>query len=463
MAAKLLLYRERHEKYRTFVPNGKQNEFIQLDSFIRIFSAGNGVGKSALMVNVIANLTAPPRHTNQWFTTYRDFKRPNRGRIVSTNTNIQQNIIPELKKWLPAGKWSCEKRGKAYEAYWKVGDCEFDIMTYEQDEAEFESVTLDWLLFDEPPPYRIYAASVARFRFGGFIGIFMTPLSDAAWLYDELILKDNGARVRVTYAEVEDNCKQHGVRGILDHSHIEQMIAQYTDDEKEARTKGRFMHLRGLIYKDYGQIHRIKPFALSPELYTIYMALDPHPRTPHACLWMAVDHNGTKFVIDELFTACNTDELAAKILALESSKGYNVVRRIIDPMAFVKDQTKDVPILQEQLSLKGLYFEAASKDLTAGILRVQQSLQYGIKDGVITKSPELYVFDTCSRTEYEFKRYVWDEWSPAMSEKRNPRSTPRDRDDHMMECLYRLLLLEMTHMYRVHDDITIPANPFSGY
>jgi len=111
MAAKQILYRQRYEKYRYFEPNGKQNEFLQLDSFIRIFSAGNGVGKSALMVNVIANLTAPINHTNKWFKGMGNIRRPNRGRIVSTSTNIQQNIVPELKKWLPQGRFTAEKRG----------------------------------------------------------------------------------------------------------------------------------------------------------------------------------------------------------------------------------------------------------------------------------------------------------------------------------------------------------------
>lgn len=436
------------------------NEFLKLESFVRIFSAANGVGKTAAMVNMIANMTAPERHVNPYFADLLKFKRPNRGRIVSTSTNIQANIIPELKKWLPKDKYLCEKRGKNFDSYWKIGDCEFDIMTYEQEPQEFESVTLDWICFDEPPPYRIYAASVARFRFGGAIFVYMTPLSDAQWIYDDLILKES-ERVRVVYADVEANCKQHGIRGILEHADIEQMISQYTEDEREARTSGKFMHLRGLIYKSYSDVHRIAPFPVDGN-YSIYMALDPHPRTPHACLWVAVDTNGTKFVIDELFIEGSTDDLAARIHALETAKGYSVVRRIIDPMALVKDQTKDVPVLQEQLAAKGLYFEPASKDLSAGILRVNQALQFGMSDGVLVKSPELYVAKTCVRVDWEFKRYVWQEWSPGTSEKRGANPHPRDKDDHMMECLYRILLLEPTFVYP-SESVSIQVNKFTGY
>ena len=133
-------------------------------------------------------------------------------------------------------------------------------------------------------------------------------------------------------------------------------------------------------------------------------------------------------------------------------------------MALVKDQIKDVPILQDQLATLGLYFLPASKDLSAGILRVQQSLQFGQENGIITKAPELYIFNTCTRTDYEFKRYVWDEWSVRMQEQRNAKAKPKDKDDHMMENLYRLLLLEPKHYPQEFDeDVNINHSPITGY
>lgn len=459
-----LARRKKEERYRYFVPNGKQKEFNDQDSFIRIFSAANGVGKTGNMANVIAHMTCPIY--NKWFDTdfFRNSPKSSRGRIVSTGTNIQANIVPELKKWFPKGQWTTSKGGKVFESQWKVNDHSFDIMTYEQDPAEFESVTLDWIWFDEPPPYKIYAASVARFRFGGTIYITMTPLSDSAWIYDELIL-DEKTKKTVTYAEVEDNCKKHGTRGILEHDNIEQMIAEYTEDEREARTKGRFMHLAGLVYKSYQQrVHWIEPFNLNPGHHTVYCALDPHPRTPHAVMWLAVDRNGTKYIVDELFTTGSPEEMVALIRAKEQEKGWNIRMRIIDPMAYVPDQNKDMPILQEQLAKLGLYFEKASKDLSSGILRVQQALSYGVEDSIIVKAPELYVFNTCTRTDWEFKRYIWDEWSPIMQDRRQPKKKPRDKDDHMMECLYRLMLLEPRYLDPTTESpVMFETNEFTGY
>lgn len=452
------------EKYRYFIPNGKVNEYLQQTDFIRIFSAANGVGKTAVACNIIANLTCSIYNNFFKISFFENFKKPNRGRIVSTGTNISENIVPELKKWLPKGQYTTSKGGKLFESKWKINNSSFDIMTYEQDSAEFESVTLDWVWFDEPPPYKIFAATVARFRFGGVIYITMTPLSDAAWIYDEIVLNE-AKQKSVIYANIEENCKEHGIRGILEHSNIEQMIAEYTDDEKEARTTGKFMHLKGLVYKEYNEkVHFIKPFKIGTN-YSVYCALDPHPRTPHAVMWLAVDNQGTKYIIDELFTEGAPDELAGKIKAKENEMGIVPRYRIIDPMALVKDQTKNVPILQDQLNSLGLYFHPASKDLTVGILRVKQALHFGMEDCIVTKSPELYIFNNCQRTDWEFKRYTWDEWSPRMREQKTAKLKPKDKDDHMMENLYRLLLLEPKFIPPESDDgeMYMDINTITGY
>src|SRR3990167_10906993 len=108
------------------------------------------------------------------------------------------------------------KGDKHFESIWKTDNgWEWDIMSYEQDAKEYESSTLGWCWFDEPPPEAIFKATVARMRKGGIIFISETPLY-AAWLYDHVIanpdkeLASKGQRVYIE-AEVEDACKQHGI------------------------------------------------------------------------------------------------------------------------------------------------------------------------------------------------------------------------------------------------------------
>ena len=153
-----------------YVPNGKIEEFIKIvgkGTFISALIAGNGVGKSCAGVNIIANLIFDDVK-NKYFD-YPIFRKfpfsEKRGRIISDPTTIQQTLIPELKKWFPLNKYVTSKAGKGYEYNWMTNsNHKFDILTYEQEIKEFESATLSWVWFDEPPPLAIYKASIARLR-----------------------------------------------------------------------------------------------------------------------------------------------------------------------------------------------------------------------------------------------------------------------------------------------------------
>lgn len=190
-----LAYQKLYEKYRFFVPNGKAEEFIdrvgENKYFVSLFSAANGVGKTATGVNILANMFWPcgnPYFQQPMFT---DYPFPlKKGRIVSDSTTIAEAIIPEMKKWFPNDKYVTSKKGKNYEYNWKTNTgFDFDLMTYNQSLSEFESVNLSWAYFDEPPPEAIYKATVSRMRRGGFIFIAATPLMGSAWMYDKIYTK----------------------------------------------------------------------------------------------------------------------------------------------------------------------------------------------------------------------------------------------------------------------------------
>jgi phage terminase large subunit-like protein len=378
-----------------------------------------------------------------------------RGRIVSDPTNIEKNLIPTLKEWFPKGRYKTSKAGKHFDSHWTTDTgFEFDIMSYEQDAKEFESATLGWAWFDEPPTEAIFKATVARMRKGGIIFISETPLY-AAWLYDHIIanpdpdLAVKGQRVYIE-ADVEDACKQHGIRGHLEHEHIERMIAEYTEDEKQARVHGKFQHLIGLRFKQFSRaIHVVRPFNVNYNDFSVYEALDPHDRTPDAVNWIAVDRKGHKFVVDELWLKCQggTEELAHRIK--DKASQYRIERRIIDPSAFNEDQHADVPgkNLARRLEENGLNYQAATKMRAASDKRIEDALTFqkinlGDHEEFI-KAPELYIFDTCVRTIYEFEHLRWDEWTGSkVIEKKDPKEKAIDKDDHTIENIGRILIVE---------------------
>ena len=175
-----------------YQPNGKCLEFIKIvgsnKNFINLFSAANGVGKTAVGVNIVANICYGIQ--NNWFKDlplFEKFPYIKQGRIISDPTTIKEKIVSELKKWLPSNRfkihYSTTKEGKQFESKW-ITDTgfEFNLMTTEQDTKEFESVDLGWVWIDEPCPESIFLATVARMRRGGIIFFTMTPLKYSAWI-----------------------------------------------------------------------------------------------------------------------------------------------------------------------------------------------------------------------------------------------------------------------------------------
>lgn len=459
--------RMRNNKYLYYEPNAVIEDFINAfgsdDYFIIFLSAANGVGKTAAAAAMLGNLMYP-NDQNQWFRggLFDDFPYLKRGRIVTDSALVDKNLINELKFWLPKGRYQTQKAAKHYESQW-VTDTgwSFDIMTYNQDVEEFEGVTLGWAWFDEPPPYKILQATIARMRRGGIIFITATPISGSAHLYDlfakgelevEVVLREGEEPIKVqrsvyhVTADVESACKEHGIRGHLNHDDIVKMTAEYPEDERQARIYGKFQHLIGLVFKRFSRdIHVVPDFNVKDTEFIVYEYLDPHPRNPDAVLWFGVDRKGNKYVVDELYyTPSDVKDLAAKIKNKASQ--YRIGGRWIDPWAFNKDNHmgEHDRNLADQLADEGLTYLAAPKQRTAADKRIQTALNYHQINGFMKTPPELFIMEHCKRTQWEFEHYRWDEWEGKTGEKRDRKEKPVDKDDHMIENLGRALIMEHT-------------------
>ena len=450
-----LAVRRKLNPHKYFVPNGKVEEFIQMvggnEVFISLFSAANGVGKTAAGSNILAHMIYGPSG-NKYFDDlplFKSFPYPRHGRIASDPTTIKETIVPELRKWLPNGRYKTDKAGKNYESIWKTDTgFKFDLMTYEQSAKEYESATLGFAWFDEPPPFAIFKATVARMRMGGIIFITATPLMGSAWMYDHILRYKGDKQGQRDYvvADVEANCIEHGIRGRLKHADIEKMIAEYDEEDKQARIYGLFHHLVGLIFKRFSRkIHVIKPFKITKEDFVTVEALDPHPRNPDAVMWLATDRKGNKFVVDELYDTFTTGQLASEVK--NKADRYRIVKRIADPAAFNEDTHQDDPtkstLAGELYNKYDLDYEKATKTRTRSDRRIKDSLDYELKGKEMLIAPELYIFSTCTRTIWEMEHYQWDEWRGVASDRKSPKEVPMDKDDHMIENLGRILVQEI--------------------
>lgn len=453
--------RLKYEKYRYYEPNGVVEDFINamgsMDYFIGFLSAANGVGKTAAAANILANIMFPS--DNPWFRSelFQKFPFLKRGRIISDSALVDKNIVQELKFWFPQGRYKTSKAGKHFESSWTTDTgFVFDIMTYAQDEHEFEGVTLGWAWFDEPPPDKILKATIARMRRGGIIFITATPISGSAHLYDlfasgkmqvQVVLREGEDPVTVERsvfhitADVESACKEHGVRGHLEHEDIERMVAEYPEEERQARVYGKFAHLIGLVFKNFDRdIHVIKPFNITDRDFVVYHYLDPHPRNPDAGLWVAVDKNGTHYVVDEFyFQPEDTQDLAMKVKNKNSQ--YRIGGMWADPWIFNTDQHLDNDKnLADKLIDQGLTYLPAPKQRSAADMAIRDALNYQTVGGQVRIPPKLYIFETCERLIWEMEHYRWAEWKGRTGEDRDRKEKPVDKDDHEIENLGRALV-----------------------
>lgn len=255
-------------------------------------------------------------------------------------------------------------------------------------------------------------------------------------------------KIGVVEADIESNCIEHGVRGILRHKDIMAMISEYTEEDKQARVYGRFQHLTGLVFKTFSRrVHVVKPFLIKPQDFMVIELLDPHPRNPDAIMWLAIDPKGRKYIVDEIFEKfTGVDDMAYKIKQRGSQ--YRIVQRRADPSAWTPDNTDRSGVtLASKLADRGLSYLQASKQRTTGTQLIIDALFYQANEvnGQLNfiSEPMLYVFESCPRTIWEFEHWQYNEYSGKAADRKDQSEKPQDKDDHMMENLGRGLIHEM--------------------
>ena len=166
--------------------------------------------------------------------------------------------------------------------------------------------------------------------------------------------------------------------------------------------------------------------------------LDPHPRTPDAVSWIAIDKYGQKFYIDELKFKGSSSELAQRVKRIDSQ--YRVVAHYADPAAFIEDQHHETS-LAHRLEEFGLCYQEAPKQRQLANRRLGDALSYQKQNDEFIITPELYVFNTCNNLIYEIEHWIWDEYRGKTAENKNQKQNPIDKDDHFIENVGRALVI----------------------
>lgn len=436
---------KQNERIQFFEPNGAQEKFISLvgdqNDMVGIFSAANGTGKTSLAVNLLGNLIFGSQNSFFNHAIFKDWKHPKRARYI-TDPKLVEEIGPfhsEIEKWWPKGRYESLKGGKNYFSQYKANGWVVDVMTYDQEVKQFEGSTLGLVICDEPPPQPIWNASISRLRLGGMILCLMTPLTHAAWFYDEVVPKHQES---VIYASMEDNCKIHGKRGQLEHSVIEAMIREMPQDEVEARAYGKAMYLAGLIFKQFEpRVHVLKESLRVTSNMPVYQVVDPHSDKPFAVIWATPDLNGDLYIVDEWpnedfyrMHNCQLNINDYRKIFQDKEAGWNIERRIIDRHFADVRSPINKRTLRDELREIGLEYApsyVASEEVETGIASVRKYLAYDQSMPFTNlNKPKLFINPHCTNTIKSFQR-----WS------RDPdNGKPRDEFKDFMDCVRYLVM-----------------------
>lgn len=423
MATADLERRREQERFAYFEPNGPQAKFVDLMGpgriMVGILSAANGIGKTTLVANILGNLFFGPQSKYFDYPLFHHWPFPKRARYI-TDPKLVEEIGPfhtEIEKWWPAGRYTASKQGHTFYSQYKANGWVTDVMTYEQKSKEFEGGTLGLVIFDEPPPRSIWNACVSRLRMGGMILVFMTPLTEAAWFFDEVVPRHQDS---VVYAAMEENCKQHGIRGQLEHDRIEAMIREMDADEIEARAYGKAMYLKGLIYKTFEhRVHVLREPIKVPAGAQVHQWVDPATSKPFAGVWAMPDSDGTVYLVDEypredfLKAGDNGFDIQDyKRVFTEIESGWKVTRRIMDRHFADVRAAVNKKTLREEFDEIGLSYEAsyaAEEEVETGILKVRDYLNYDTTKPITALNrPRLYINPNCTNTIRSFQRWARD-------------------------------------------------------
>ena len=297
----------------------------------------------------------------------------------------------------------------------------------DQGREKFQGASLDFVWFDEEPPFDIYTECKMRVldRQGEIFGT-MTPLKGLTWVYNEIYLNEhNDPNIWHEHMQWADN-------PYLNQAEIEQMSASMSQEELESRRYGKFIQCGGLVYNSFDEnIHVIEPFDV-PCDWQDNISIDPGLNNPLSAHFYARDYDGNVFVVAEHFEKGKEVDYHAKRIK-EIAKSLNWKTNRNGYLEALIDSAASQRTLSSPKNVVELFYEngiltnpRVNKDLFTGINIVKRYLCDA------NGKSHLFIFKNCVNLIREIKSYWWGE-----------EDSPIKKDDHCLDEM-RYYLVSLT-------------------
>jgi len=428
--------RQRNFGILYYKPQEYQEAFHKSNKKIRLVVGGNQTGKTEVGVaeDIRLALGIDPHGK------FKESDYPLKIRVCATDLNfgIGNVIMPKFEKLLPMSE--VKKIEKYSTGQWRKiffhNGSTIEFLSYEQDTTFYEGWTGHHVHFDEPPPHDKYVATIrGLMRYNGTVAITATPLNEP-WIYDEIYLKcaQGSKEIDVFEFSLFDN-------KYLTEEAKQSFIEKIPEEERDARVSGKFKHLTGVIYKEFGEIHRVDSFKI-PENWLRICAMDYHPRKACVIVWVAIDEKDTAYVYDELASQGTIAQISEKIAAKEQEHGGRVRFRFIDSISATPDRISG-KCPQREFAAEGnklnhpLLFRSSVKSWVLGKNAVSEYMK------IVNDVPAIYFFrDKCPKLIESLTKYTW---ATANTNEANS-DRPRKLYDDFPDALRYALVLKIKYI-----------------
>lgn len=402
----------------------KQLDFHQCPKKNRWVFGGNRTGKTecgAVEVVYMARGCHP----------FRDIKGETSGWVVSLSTQVQRDVAQaKILNYLNPDWIEDVVMTQGRKDNYKNGVIDYIIVknifgttskigfkSCDQGREKFQGTSLDYVWFDEEPPYDIYQECRMRvLDRNGDIFATMTPLKGMTFVYDEIYMnRFNSDEIWYEFIRWDDN-------PFISVEAKQAMRASMSADELRSRECGEFMDTGGRVYTEFDEnIHVIEPFDV-PYEWQDKLSIDPGLKNPLSCHWYAVDYDGNVYVVAEHYErekdiGYHSDMIHAISRELHWHTNSNgMIEALIDSAANQSTLASVRSVADLFYDHKILVNTNVNKDVFSGIQRVKSYLKNSLGE------TKLYIFNTCKNLIREIKAYRWGKGD-----------SPVKVDDHSMD------------------------------
>lgn len=360
--------------------------------------------------------------------------------VVDIAKGVEQIILPELKRWIPASYLIDENWDKSWDSKNLIltfkNKSTIDFVTWGMEMQKLGGVARHIVFFDEEPPQNIFNESMMRLiDYAGMWVIAATPSRGMGWTFDLLWEPaqdpENPLSKQVDTFTLDAASNPYNLAESKD---MDFYMMGMDKEEREVREHGAWVARAGLVFPLFAKqpTSFIVPNLIPPKRWDWYSSVDFGMNHPTAWLWHAVGPQGQIVTFAEHYRSGMTVPMHAEIVK-DNERAWGRIPdvRVGDPHGNQKYGTTGTSYLMEY-AVKGIYIHTDGIPLDVGIGVEKMNQYFELRDDSPWLTPEeraagilrpmWVISENCPMFIQEMKKLKWATYE---SEKRAYDMAPR--------------------------------------